>query len=98
MEAMMRAPLLITCSLLAIATSSATAAPCGTPCPGVVTLTPPDDSDLIDLETDDDVAAPTVRHAPTMARVLAAAYAAASLARDPARGWRRRARLAGLVP
>lgn len=35
---------------------------------------------------------------PAIAEVLAAAYAAAGLDRAPARGWIRRARLAGLVP
>ena len=35
---------------------------------------------------------------PPLAAVIAAAYAAAGLDRDPCPGWRRRARLAGLVP
>jgi hypothetical protein len=35
---------------------------------------------------------------PAIAEVLAAAYGAAGLDRDPTRGWIRRARLAGLVP
>lgn len=37
-------------------------------------------------------------HAPHISEVLEAAYAAAGLAHDPTRGWRRRARVAGLVP
>lgn len=37
-------------------------------------------------------------HGPSVGAVLAAAYAAAGLDRDPANGWIRRARLAGLVP
>lgn len=36
--------------------------------------------------------------APSIRAVLAAAYAAAGLDRDPGRGWIRRARLAGLIP
>ena len=35
---------------------------------------------------------------PPVGEVLAAAYRAAGLDRDPARGWVRRARVAGLVP
>jgi len=44
------------------------------------------------------VAAADRLHAPPVAEVLEAAYAAAGLAHDPTRGWSRRARLGGLVP
>jgi hypothetical protein len=60
-----------------------------------------DDDDAFDkseppLATPEDLAALPV--APPVARVIAAAEAAAGLDRDPGRGWVARARLAGLVP
>ncbi|MEO8699101.1 MAG: hypothetical protein ABI867_03625 [Kofleriaceae bacterium] len=54
----------------------------------------PDDPDEVDPGVELRV---TVR-GPAIAEVLTAAYTAAGLARDPTRGWIRRARLAGLVP
>ncbi len=95
----------LVCGLaLALALADADAAPCPAPCPGVVTITAPEDAYLIELESDGDSAAappfPVLlgMRAPAVARVLTAAYAAAGLDREPARGWVRRARLAGLVP
>lgn len=51
--------------------------------------------DIIGL---DDGFATRSANVPPIGEVLGAAYGAAGLDRDPAKGWRRRARLAGLVP
>ena len=71
---------------------------------GAPQLEPPLDQDD-EVETDDpddplDPPPSDVRGviAPPIQRVLAATYRAAGLAGSPARGWTRRARLAGLVP
>jgi hypothetical protein len=65
---------------------------------------PPEPDDVEDDEASD-VAGPrssidgeTRVAGPPIGAVLAAAYAAAGLDRDPGRGWIRRARLAGLIP
>ena len=57
----------------------------------------------IEMEVDDASSSPAHdRYAPSrrpsIGEVMSAAYAAAGLDRNPARGWIRRARLAGLVP
>ena len=58
-----------------------------------------DDStaELDDVAIDVDVSIGTLRP-PPIAEVLEAAYAAAGLDRDPTQSWRRRARVAGLIP
>jgi hypothetical protein len=56
-----------------------------------------DDTEL-DHETGPPERGPAVRSGPPIAEVVRAAYRAAGLDRSPARGWVRRARLAGLVP
>ncbi|MGE0551214.1 MAG: hypothetical protein AB7O24_17245 [Kofleriaceae bacterium] len=65
-----------------------------------------DSDDASELGEGDELAQPVLdplaigspRAAPSIARVLAAAYAAAGLDRSPSRGWTRRARLASLAP
>jgi hypothetical protein len=114
LEAVMRASLLVATAALAstivvAAGDRASASPCGTPCggpPGALSrpaaATEDGDRELIERGSEGDGGAPPgVIHAnrlPSVAGVLSAAYAAAGLDGDPARGWIRRARLAGLVP
>jgi len=61
-----------------------------------------DDRDPIEVGNEVDASGPPVlvreTAAPSIASVLSAAYSAAGLDHDPARGWIRRARVAGLVP
>ncbi len=88
----------------------ANASPCGAPCgPTRASVPVPpaadDDEAIIEMDVDVDVTAdpPGVQRvrgstAPAIGDVLEAAYTAAGLDRDPARGWVRRARIAGVVP
>jgi len=74
---------------------SAHAAPaCGEPSPSAIDER---DDGAIDLEVTAPVTSSLAR-GPAIAAVLKAADRAAGLDRDPARGWIRRARLAGLIP
>ena len=58
----------------------------------------PDDEPAIASEPEADLAVLAPVAAPAIGEVLEAAYGAAGLDRDPARSFRRRTRLAGLVP
>lgn len=57
-----------------------------------------DGLELDDRDPEPPASAAPVPGAPPVAAVIAAAYAAAGLDRDPAQGWLRRARVSGLVP
>jgi hypothetical protein len=57
-----------------------------------------DDDDELEADEPAPRAAPLVRVGPPIAGVLRAAYRTVGIDRDAARGWSRRARLAGLVP
>lgn len=97
-----RARWILLLGLLAVAGATAAAAPATRASdPAPRTAADPDaDVDRAELDAIDAELAEPRRavHGPGVSAVLAAAYAAAGLDRDPRDSWLRRARLAGLVP